>query len=278
MKKLRTIPAFSVALALAALSAAPSPTLARMSRADRESAEEARREQQHSEQVRRSSQRMAEVLIQEEMARLRRQEQKKQQQMAQKQPDQPLEPAADSGLESVFGRNEHLSAPNRSAAPFFLPSPSVAASPTAVSPVVASPVATPATVPPGQARIQPNLELFHSGYSKYSQGDYMAARRDFASFLTANPGDELADSAQYWLGQCAAAQGDDETALAEYRRVIASFPFGDKVPDALLKSGDMLSRMGRESEARQTWQELMRDFPQSGAARRAQTRLSDLSS
>ena len=258
---MRTIPACTAALALAALSAAPSTTLARMSGADRESTTQDRRQQQQSKQERRSSQLMAEILVQEEMARLRRQEQKKQEkQEDRKKLDQVAEPAADSALESVFGSNEHLSPPDRPAAPFFLPSPAVP------------------EVPSGQARTQPNLELFHAGYSKYSQGDYTAARGDFAAFLAAHPGDDLADSAQYWLGQCAAAQGDHAAALAEYQRVIASFPSGDKVPDALLKSGDMLSRLGRENEARRTWEELVRDFPQSGAASRAQTRLTDLSS
>lgn len=256
---MRLMPAFTVVLALAALSAAPSLTLARMSRADREADAQARRRQQEVEQVRRSSQLMAEVLVQEEMARLGRREQKAL--ISRQQPDQALEPAADSGLESVFGRDERLAIPSGSAAPFFLPSAAVAPK-VAMSPVQA----------------QPDLELFHSGYSKYSQGDFKAARSDFAAFLAANPGDDLADSAQYWLGQCAAAGGDDETALVEYRRVVTSFPFGDKVPDALLKSGDMLTRMGRDHEARRTWQELLRDFPQSGAARRAQTRLTDLSS
>lgn len=254
--------AFTVSLALVSLLAAPSLSMARTSRADRESMEQARQEK--NERVRRSSQLMAEVLIQEERARLRRQDQNVQK-IQEKKTAQAMEPAADGGLESVFGRNEQLSAPKRPAAPFFMPAPAATA-----------PVEIAAVIPRGE--IQPNLELFHSGYSKYSQGDYGAARHDFASFLAAHPGDDLADSAQYWLGQCAAAKGDHETALVEYQRVIASFPFGDKVPDALLKSGDMLSRLGRGSEARQAWQALVRDFPQSGAARRAQTRLADLSS
>lgn len=258
---------FTVSLALVSLLAAPSLSLARTSRADRESMEQAR--QAKDARVRRSSELMAEVLIQEERARLRRQDQNAPK-IQEKKTAQAMEPAADGGLESVFGRNEHLSAPKRPAAPFFMPAPAVAA------PVTVPPVEIAAVISRGE--VQPNLELFHSGYSKYSQGDYGAARHDFASFLAAHPGDDLADSAQYWLGQCAAAKGDHETALVEYQRVIASFPFGDKVPDALLKSGDMLSRLGRGSEARQAWQTLVRDFPQSGAARRAQTRLADLSS
>ncbi len=122
---------------------------------------------------------------------------------------------------------------------------------------------------------EPRLELFHTGYSHYSQGDFEAARRAFATFLVENPGHELADSAQYWLGQCAVAQGDYSTALLEYRRVVDSFPFGDKVADALLKVGDVLQELGRGAEARDTWQRLIAEFPASGAARRARERLGD---
>ena len=77
------------------------------------------------------------------------------------------------------------------------------------------------------------VEAYKAGKWDEAIQAFEAARRAFATFLVDNPGHELADSAQYWLGQCAVAQGDYSTALLEYRRVVDSFPFGDKVADAL---------------------------------------------
>jgi len=272
-------------------------------KADREAAEQKRREDAAAARLRASSRVMAELLIQEELARkerLAREERDVHQAAAGRLPaeagrgtvNDPSAASADGSLDEVFGRDEDLSPTRGSQERFYLPEPvpipvatppvqGSAAGVTAqddgapaptrgaggVPPAVQAPAA--AAAPAAQA----NLELFHSGYSHYSQGDYTAARQAFASFLAANPGHELADSAQYWLGQCAAAEGNFDQALMEYRRVVESFPFGDKVPDALLKIGDVLLELGQEEEARRTWQKLARDFPDSGAGRRAAERL-----
>ena len=343
---MRRSPRFLFLALITAAALLASPVVeARTSRAAREEAEQERREAQAEVHLRASSRRMAEVLIQEEMARkerLARRDQAEAQAAAEKtaaqtaaasaDPQQTTGPTGDSGLDAVFGRNERLTAPTGSQDRYYMPesippaggagaatgyaTPTTSTTPSGVGAAGGAAAGTsagmgaatgyeaPTTVdsgqpgpagqpmpgsgsqaspPPGAGAPQPpatpqaggtaNLELFHSGYSNYSKGDFVAARRSFASFLAANPGHELADSAQYWLGQCAAAEGDYARALADYRRVIESFPFGDKVPDALLKSGEALMELGREAEARLTWEELAREFPDTGAGRRARERL-----
>jgi tol-pal system protein YbgF len=278
---------------------------ARASKADREEADQQKREAAAEARLRASSRRMAEVLVQEEIARNERLERRDREAAAAAKPaarqasgpEQVAGPTEDTGLDAVFGRNERLTVPTGSQDRYYMPEsipPSGMGAETTAGGPTASPRTT-ADLPPSSPRPtagQPgsptvavpgapqtigtaDLELFHSGYSNYSKGDFAAARRSFASFLAANPGHELADSAQYWLGQCAAAEGDYSQALAEYRRVIESFPFGDKVPDALLKSGEALMELGREGEARSAWEQLARDFPDTGPGRRARERLGE---
>ncbi|MFQ5719352.1 MAG: tol-pal system protein YbgF [Acidobacteriota bacterium] len=121
-----------------------------------------------------------------------------------------------------------------------------------------------------------DIELFHAAYSDLSRGDTGAAREEFTRFRDTHPGHDLADNAQYWIGECYAAEGRFEEALEAYRMVIDHFPFGDKAAEALLKSGYVLLELGREDEARPVLSQVVDDFPGTGPARRAAARLQHL--
>jgi TolA-binding protein len=51
---------------------------------------------------------------------------------------------------------------------------------------------------------------------------------------------------------------------------------GNKVADALIKEGDCLEKLGDKESARDRYSEVMRRFPDSGAAVMAEDRLSGL--
>ena len=72
----------------------------------------------------------------------------------------------------------------------------------------------------------------------------MDAEASFQRFLQANPKSELADNAQYWIGECRYSRNDLKGALAAFREVVERFPKGNKVPDAMLKAGQCLEGMG----------------------------------
>jgi tol-pal system protein YbgF len=270
------------------------------SKAEREAAEQRQRQELEWTRERARANTLAELLIREEEARLRRQEEQAKMRsaataraavsggrpvaVASAAVEEPYA-GADARLDQVFGEASTWSPPSRGPADY--PSaivvsgaePAVAAAGRAPSQEL--PVAPAAQAAPGpgepanwQASTPDDgLELFHSGYSHFSQGDYEGARQAFARFLGNYAGHELADSAQYWIGECAYAQGDYETAYVEYRKVVESFPFGDKVADAMLKSGYSLMELGREAEARRVLGLLVSEYPDSGAARRARERL-----
>ena len=94
--------------------------------------------------------------------------------------------------------------------------------------------------------------------------------------MTQFPDSELADNAQYWIGETYYDQADYEKALEEFRKVQANYPTGDKVPAALLKAGFSLQALGFKQDACEAYRALVDRFPGSEEARLAMTRLTDL--
>ena len=72
--------------------------------------------------------------------------------------------------------------------------------------------------------------LYDRGYTLYHQGHYVDAEASFQRFLQANPGSELADNAQYWIGECRYSRNDIRGALAAFRETVERFPRGTRCP------------------------------------------------
>ncbi len=97
---------------------------------------------------------------------------------------------------------------------------------------------------------------------------YDEALDAFAAFLVKWPDHPNADNATYWRGECYFAKGNLEQAAEQFEGVIARFPFGNKVPDALLKLGTTYEKMGDGARSQQALDRLQRDYPRSEAARK----------
>ena len=65
-------------------------------------------------------------------------------------------------------------------------------------------------------------------------------------------------------------------ALPAFRKVLEQYPQSAKLPDALLKVGYSQIELGDRNAARTSLQEVMRQFPDTTAARLASQRLSAL--
>jgi tol-pal system protein YbgF len=102
---------------------------------------------------------------------------------------------------------------------------------------------------------------------------YEEAGRAFTEFLQAFPDSPLADNAQYWLAETHYVQRSFTTALPEFQKVIDNYPQSAKMPDALLKIGYCQHELGDLDSARATLQRVMRQFPDTTAARLAAQRL-----
>jgi len=144
------------------------------------------------------------------------------------------------------------------------------------------------TPAPGTAS-QP-AQVYQAAYIDFSKGNYSLAVAGFREFLRRFPDSDLADNAQYWIGEAYfslarsyATQGQPdkagpalEQAAQEFRKVIVNYPRGDKAPTALYKEALVLLELKQQSLARARLQYLLDHFPQSEEAPLAKERLSAL--
>ncbi len=138
-------------------------------------------------------------------------------------------------------------------APRRAPSPAPAA---AVAPVADEPIAA-----------------FKAAERLYRAGDLVTAIGAFEAFVQRWPKHGYADNALYLSGRCRYARAEYSAALGIFRRVLASYPAGNQVPDALLMIGLTQSRLGRAAEGRETLTRLQAMYPDTAAARQAAAEL-----
>ena len=136
----------------------------------------------------------------------------------------------------------------------------------------------------------PPTDLYQAAYIDFSKGNYPLALAGFQEFLRRYPSSDLADHAQYWIGEAYfslarnhAAQGQAdksikaiEQAVQEFRKVIVNYPRGEKVPTALYKEALALLELKQENPARARLEYLLDHFPQSEEAPLARERLAGL--
>jgi len=130
------------------------------------------------------------------------------------------------------------------------------------------------TAPPPAATgtSDPN-QLYDQAALDLTQGRYALALQGFREFLRRFPTSELADNAQYGVGECFFAQSKFDSAAVEYARVESAYPKGDRVSAALYKLALSQENLGQANAARSTLQNLVKRYPQSGEAQLARERL-----
>lgn len=126
-------------------------------------------------------------------------------------------------------------------------------------------VATPNAPDPNQLYDQASQDL--------TQGRYGLALQGFREFVARFPTAELADNAQYGLGESFFAQSSFDSAAAEYAKVEKLYPQGDRVPAALYKLALTQEKLGQAAASRKTLESLVKRFPLSGEAQLARERL-----
>ena len=116
--------------------------------------------------------------------------------------------------------------------------------------------------------------LYEAAYQDLSQGKHDLALMGFNEVLSRFPTSELADNAQYWIGEVYYDKKDYPQALEEFLKVEQNYSTSDKVPAALLKIGMTQQQMGKNRAADRTFQGLIQRFPSTEEARLARTKLS----
>lgn len=116
-------------------------------------------------------------------------------------------------------------------------------------------------------------KLYKLAYQDFQSGKLDLAREGFEDLVKNYPQNDLADNAQYWIGECFYAKREYKKAAGQYQKVLTLFPQGNKAPAALYKMGLALEK-SRDREGRnKAWKQLTEQFPGSNEARLAQEKL-----
>lgn len=118
-------------------------------------------------------------------------------------------------------------------------------------------------------------QLFAAAYGDYSRGNYDLAISEFRQYVETYPASEMADNAQYWIGECLLSKKQYNEAISEFDRVATLFPKGDKVPGARFKKGMALTELGQTDAARAEFVALIRLYPKSNEASLARQQLGE---
>jgi tol-pal system protein YbgF len=139
--------------------------------------------------------------------------------------------------------------------------------------------AAPAMNQPGDAGAPPSADvLYTSALRDYSGGKYDLARQEFTDYLRLFPTTDLASNAQFYLGEIDYVQADFAGAIAQYDKVILNYPKSFKLAPARLKKGQALLETGQRAAAVREFREVVRRYPGSEEAKRAQAKLRELGS
>jgi tol-pal system protein YbgF len=138
-------------------------------------------------------------------------------------------------------------------------------------------VPLPKTEPSGAAsRAGAAMDEYQRAYQALGRREHATAIAGFRAFLAAHPQHDYADNAQYWLGEAYYDQADYATALVEFRAVLKRYPGGNKAPDALLKVGFCLTKLGDAGAASDVLGQVVDIYPKTDAARLAVKRLDEI--
>jgi tol-pal system protein YbgF len=183
-------------------------------------------------------------------------------------------------MESLRAETKAAAAPARTprAAPKPEKAPPKSAAPPKAppKPPAAKKVPAPAPKPPRPEGAIDFTKLYDTAYEDYQRQNYSLARTGFEEYLRMFAETDLADNAQYWIGECYYAEGKYEEAAAAFRRVIERYPTGNKAPRAMLKAGHALLQLGRKDQASAMFQQVIDTYPLSSEADQAKSRLKKL--
>jgi tol-pal system protein YbgF len=134
---------------------------------------------------------------------------------------------------------------------------------------------TPATTP----SVNPGVSaqrLYDTSWGDYTAGNYTLAIQGFESYLRAFPKSTRAHEAQLYIGESYAWEKKDMDAVTAYDRLITNYPGSPSVPTAYYKRGLAFERLGEPARARESYEAVIKQFPDSQQATLAKARFESL--
>jgi tol-pal system protein YbgF len=129
---------------------------------------------------------------------------------------------------------------------------------------------------PGTQQAPPLQETLQAGERDYSAGRYDVAQGEFQDVVHYYPLDDLAGTAQFYLGEIAYQQKDYASAISAYNNVLEAFSGNAKAPAAQLHKGYALLDENKRDEGIHELRSLIQRHPQTPEARAARSKLNGM--
>jgi tol-pal system protein YbgF len=119
-------------------------------------------------------------------------------------------------------------------------------------------------------------DIYNMALTDFQRGNYELAIRQFTQYLEYFPASDLADDAQYWIGDCYYNQRQYTQALEAFDQVLKKYPKSNKIPATLLRIGFTRLAQNDAKTARTYLQRVIAEYPGSEEATLARMRLDTL--
>ncbi len=138
-----------------------------------------------------------------------------------------------------------------------------------------TPPSQPSTSTPSTNDTPECQDLYRGAVRLFQDQEYNPAIQEFRTFQRRCPESQMADDAQYWIGESHYVQNDYNRAILEFNDVL-SYRRGDRVAAALLRQAQAFLAIGDKTDARLILQKLVSDHPSAAETVEAQTMLQTL--
>lgn len=142
-----------------------------------------------------------------------------------------------------------------------------------------APVIAPSAAPPPPSAPRPPAptvdaeRMFAGALAQLRAGNDGQAALEFTEFVTQFPTHPQAAAAQNYIGEAFYRQRDFRQAATEFQKTVDNYTQATPVSEALLKIGLCQRVLGDAAAARAAWEQVIKQFPKTDAARQARTLL-----
>jgi tol-pal system protein YbgF len=117
------------------------------------------------------------------------------------------------------------------------------------------------------AEVEQSQQAYKKAFDQLMAGKYPEAGKLFKEFVEKYPQSDQIGNAHYWYGETQFVARKYELALVAYTASVESG--GPKQADALLKQGESYLELKKQKEAKASFEEVKKRFPDSTAAKQA---------
>jgi len=117
---------------------------------------------------------------------------------------------------------------------------------------------------------------YENAYEAYTKQHFDEAIALFKKFLQGYPKHDLADNAQYWIGETYYDMEDYPNAILAFKQVVTHYAERSKAPDALLKIAYSYLALEDPVNARNYFKRVIKSYPFSEAEAKARAKLKEL--